>query len=174
MLNYCGGISSSNTIRTYINWELCTMYLCCLVECGMGLCRCFQAWRWMCHFARTPKAKPGTIKMRPYGQEASMVGEYFVNLAQGNNLTKTPRTNCVFVLNHEEIINIPNYWTVTYALLAMDFSQQKPCTNRVHITCYKQGPSMGPCTHSDPYTGPCRTQITLDSQGLWWTIVWPS
>ena len=49
------------------------------------------------------------------------LGKEFGSLAQDNDLTKTPGTNTLFVLNHEQIKNIPSDQTLTYARIVVDF-----------------------------------------------------
>ena len=48
-------------------------------------------------------------------------GKEFGSLAQGDDLTKTPGTNTLFVLDHEQIKNIPSDRTITYARIVVDF-----------------------------------------------------
>ena len=62
------------------------------------------------------------------------LGKEFGSLAQGDDLTKTPGTNTLFVLDHEQIKNIPKDRTITYAKIVVDFRPQKADPNRVRIT----------------------------------------
>jgi hypothetical protein len=65
--------------------------------------------------------------MRAFGKE-------FGNIAQGDDLTGTKGTNCVHVMSHEEIENIPADRVVTYAKIVVDYRPQKDDPNRVRIT----------------------------------------
>ena len=53
------------------------------------------------------------------------LGKEFGSLAQGYDLTKTPGTNSIFVLDHEQIKIIPSDRTVTYARIVVDFYHKK-------------------------------------------------
>ena len=55
-------------------------------------------------------------------------------MAQGDNKTEEKGTNSIFILNHEEIKNIPKDCVVTYARIVVDFRPQKKDPNRVHMT----------------------------------------
>ena len=61
-------------------------------------------------------------------------GKEWGNLTQGDNKTRTKGTDSLIVLDHEEILNIPTYRTVTYANIVVDYRSQKEDPNRVHIT----------------------------------------
>ena len=61
-------------------------------------------------------------------------GKEFGSLAQGDDLTKTPGTNTLFVLDHEQIKNIPSDRAITHARIVVDFRPQKADPNRVRIT----------------------------------------
>lgn len=61
-------------------------------------------------------------------------GKEFGNLAQGDDYTGEKGTNAIFVLNHEQIRNIPNDRVVTYARVVVDYRPQKEDPNRVRIT----------------------------------------
>jgi len=49
------------------------------------------------------------------------LGKEFGSLAQGNDLRKKSGTNTLFVLDHEQIKNIPSDQTVTFARIVVDF-----------------------------------------------------
>ena len=55
-------------------------------------------------------------------------------MAQGDEKTGTKGKNCIFVMNHDEIANIPKDCVVTYARVVVDFRPQKDDPNRVRIT----------------------------------------
>ena len=55
-------------------------------------------------------------------------------MAQGDSRTGTKGMNAIFVLDHEQIANIPKKKTVTYARLVVDFRPQKDDPNRVRMT----------------------------------------
>ena len=55
-------------------------------------------------------------------------------MAQGDNKTKTKGTNCIFVMSHEEILQIPKGRVITYAHIVVDFRSQKADPNRVRMT----------------------------------------
>ena len=55
-------------------------------------------------------------------------------MAQGDKKTGTNGKNCFFVMNHDEIANIPKDRVVTYAIVVVDFRPQKDDPNRVRIT----------------------------------------
>ena len=61
-------------------------------------------------------------------------GKEFGNLAQGDDFTGEKGTNAIFVLNHEQIRNIPKDRVVTYARVVVDYRPQKEDPNRVRIT----------------------------------------
>jgi hypothetical protein len=61
-------------------------------------------------------------------------GKEFGNLAQGDAKTGTEGTNSIFILERNEIPNIPGDRTVTYARIVVDHRPQKPDPNRVRIT----------------------------------------
>eukprot|EP00956_Cyclotella_meneghiniana_P014140 scaffold21040_cov41-Cyclotella_meneghiniana.AAC.5 len=61
-------------------------------------------------------------------------GKEFGNLAQGDNKTGEKGTNTIFVMNHDEIANIPRGRTVTYGRIVIDYRPQKADPNRVRIT----------------------------------------
>ena len=46
-------------------------------------------------------------------------------MAQGDNKTQTIGTNCIFVMSHEEIRQIPEDRVITYARIVVDFRSQK-------------------------------------------------
>ena len=52
-------------------------------------------------------------------------------MAQGDN---TKGTNCIFVMSHEEIKQIPEDRVITYARIVVDFRSQKADPNRVRMT----------------------------------------
>jgi hypothetical protein len=62
------------------------------------------------------------------------MGKEFGNMAQGDSRTGTKGMNAIFVLDHEQIANIPKKKTVTYARLVVDFRPQKDDPNRVRMT----------------------------------------
>ena len=55
-------------------------------------------------------------------------------MAQGDDKTGTKGKNSIFVMNHDEIANIPKDRVVTYARVVVDFRPQKEDPNRVRIT----------------------------------------
>ena len=55
-------------------------------------------------------------------------------MAQDDDKTGTKGKNCIFVMNHNEIANIPKDRVVTYARVVVDFRPQKDDPNRVRIT----------------------------------------
>ena len=55
-------------------------------------------------------------------------------MAQGDEKTGTKGKNCIFVMNHDEIANIPKDCVVTYTRVVVDFWPQKEDPNRVRIT----------------------------------------
>ena len=62
-------------------------------------------------------------------------GKEVGRMAQGDNKTKTPGTNCMFVMNHEKIVRMHAEGRVsTYARVVVDFRPQKEDPNRVRIT----------------------------------------
>ena len=61
-------------------------------------------------------------------------GKEFGNLAQGDNLTNTARTDSIFVLTHQQIQRIPHDRTVTYPRIVVDYRPQKQDPNRVRLT----------------------------------------
>ena len=48
-------------------------------------------------------------------------GKEFGRMAQGDLKTKTKGTNCLFVMTHAEIAEIPEDRVVTYARIVVDF-----------------------------------------------------
>jgi len=56
------------------------------------------------------------------------------NLAQGDHKTGTKGTNSIFVLDHDQIKQIPNGRIVTYRQIVVNFRPQKEDPNRVRIT----------------------------------------
>ena len=65
--------------------------------------------------------------------ERSM-GKEFGSLAQGDTLTGEKGTDCMFVMDHNEIANIPTERTITYGRIVIDYRPQKEDPNRVRIT----------------------------------------
>lgn len=61
-------------------------------------------------------------------------GKEFGNMAQGDDYTKTPGTDSIFVIAPENIKNIPKDRVITYARIVVDFRPQKPDPNRVRMT----------------------------------------
>jgi hypothetical protein len=61
-------------------------------------------------------------------------GKEFGNLAQGDNKTGTAGTDSIFIIERDEIANIPKDRTVTYARVVVDYRPQKEDPNRVRIT----------------------------------------
>jgi len=61
-------------------------------------------------------------------------GKEFGNLAQGDATTNTPGTDSIFVMNYEQIRNIPNDRTITYTRIVVDYRSQKTDPNRVRLT----------------------------------------
>ena len=61
-------------------------------------------------------------------------GKEFGNLAQGDTATNTPGTNSIYVMTHEQILQIPNDRTVTYTRIVVDYRPQKADPNRVRLT----------------------------------------
>ena len=61
-------------------------------------------------------------------------GKEFGNQAQGDNKTGEKGTNTLFVMDHEQIANIPKDRTVTYGRIVIDYRPQKSDPNRVRIT----------------------------------------
>ena len=57
-------------------------------------------------------------------------GKEFGRMAQGDEKTGTKGKNCIFVMNHDEIANIPKDCVVTYARVVVDFRPQKEDPNR--------------------------------------------
>ena len=50
-------------------------------------------------------------------------------MAQGDKKTGTKGKNCIFVMNNDEIANIPKDRVVTYARVVVDFRPQKDDPN---------------------------------------------
>ena len=61
-------------------------------------------------------------------------GKEFGIQVQGDNKTGEKGTNTLFVMNHEQIRNIPDDMTVTYGRIVIDYRPQKSDPNRVRIT----------------------------------------
>ena len=61
-------------------------------------------------------------------------GKEFGGLAQGDNLTGEKGTDAIFVMNHDQIKNIPAGKTITYGRLVVDYRPQKEDPNRVRLT----------------------------------------
>ena len=55
-------------------------------------------------------------------------------MAQGDNKTGTKGKQCIFVMSHDEIAQIPKDRVVTYARIVVDFRPQKDDLNRVRMT----------------------------------------
>ena len=55
-------------------------------------------------------------------------------MSQGDGKTSTKGTESLFVMNPDDIQNIPKYRTVTYAWMVVDYGQQKCDPNRVRMT----------------------------------------
>ena len=55
-------------------------------------------------------------------------------MAQGDNKTGTKGKQCIFVMSHDEIANIPKDRVVTYARIVVNFRPQKSDPNRVRMT----------------------------------------
>ena len=62
------------------------------------------------------------------------LGKEFGRMAQGDTKTGTKGTNCIHVMTHAEIANIPLDRVVTYARIVVDYRPQKEDPNRVRIT----------------------------------------
>ena len=62
------------------------------------------------------------------------LGREFGSLAQGDIKSGTKGTNCVFVMNHEQIASIPADRVVTYARIVVDYRPQKKHKERVPVT----------------------------------------
>ncbi len=52
-------------------------------------------------------------------------GKDFGGMAQGDNKTGQQGTNSMFVMNHKDILHIPNNRTITYARVVVDVCPQK-------------------------------------------------
>ncbi len=52
-------------------------------------------------------------------------GKDFGGMAQGNSKIEQQETNSIFVMNHKDILHIPNNRTITYARVVVDFHPQK-------------------------------------------------
>ncbi|KAL7426973.1 hypothetical protein ACHAXH_000515 [Discostella pseudostelligera] len=65
---------------------------------------------------------------------ARAFGKEFGNLALGDNATKTPGTDSIFVLMHDQIRQIPRDHTITYTQIVVDYRPQKTDPNRVRLT----------------------------------------
>ena len=61
-------------------------------------------------------------------------GKEFGSLAQGDNITGEKGTDSLFVLNNQDIRDIPTYRVVTYGRLVVDYCPQKDDPNRVQLT----------------------------------------
>ena len=61
-------------------------------------------------------------------------GKEWGNLAQGDDRTGEKGTNSIFILNPEDIKNIPKDRVITYARIVIDYRPQKDDPNRVRIT----------------------------------------
>ncbi len=61
-------------------------------------------------------------------------GKTIGNMTQGNKHTNTPVMSTIFVMEHEQIANIPKDRVVTYPQLVVDFCLQKKDPNRVRMT----------------------------------------
>ena len=85
-------------------------------------------------------------------------------MTQGDNLTKTPGTNTLFVLDHEQIKNIPSDRTITYARIVVNFWPQKADPNRVRITA-------GGNLITYPFELTTRTADLTTSKILWNSVV---
>ena len=77
-----------------------------------------------------------TLARDPITRETwtTALGKEFGNIAQGDHKTGEKGTDCVFVMNHEQIRAIPKDRVVTYARIVVDFRPQKEDPNRVRIT----------------------------------------
>ena len=65
---------------------------------------------------------------------STALGKEWGRMAQGDNKTGEKGTNSIFVMTHEEILNIPKDRVVTYARIVVDFRPQKKDPNRVRLT----------------------------------------
>ena len=83
-------------------------------------------------------------------------------LAQGYN--NTEGTNTVNFMTHEQIRNIPNNRTVTYARIVIDYRSQKKDPNRVQITA-------GGNLIEYPYELTTRTADLPTSKILWYSTI---
>ena len=54
--------------------------------------------------------------------------------SQGDNKRGVVGTNSIYVLDTQDIPNIPKYLTVTYICISIDYKKQKADPNRVRIT----------------------------------------
>ena len=91
-------------------------------------------------------------------------GKEFGNIAQGDDRTGEKGTNCVFVMTHEEIANIPRDRVVTYARIVIDYRPQKDDPNRVRITA---GGNLIDC----PMELTTRTADLTTSKILWNSVL---
>ena len=57
-------------------------------------------------------------------------GQEFGRMAQGDEKTGTKGKNCIFVMNHDKIANLPKDRVVTYTRVVVDFWPQKEDPNR--------------------------------------------
>jgi len=48
-------------------------------------------------------------------------GKEFGRMAQGDNKTNTKGTNCIFVISHDKIKQIPEDRVITYTRIVVDF-----------------------------------------------------
>ena len=85
-------------------------------------------------------------------------------MAQGDDKTGTKGTNCIFVMTHEEIANIPADRVVTYARIVVDFRPQKEDPNQVRITA-------GGNLIQYPGELPTRTADLTTSKILWNSVI---
>jgi hypothetical protein len=92
-------------------------------------------------------------------------GKEFGNQAQGDAKTGEKGTNTLFVMNHEEIQQIPKDRTITYGRIVIDHRPQKADPNRVRIT------AGGNLIKDYPGEVTTRTADLTTSKILWNSVV---
>ena len=85
-------------------------------------------------------------------------------MAQGDETTKTQGTDSIFIMEPDEVKNIPADQTITYVRLIVDYQPQKKDSNRVQLTADRDL-----ITYPGELT-PC-TDNTTTSKILWNSVL---
>ena len=70
-------------------------------------------------------------------------------MAQGDSKTGTKGKQCIFVMSHNKIAQIPEDHVVTYARIVVDFRLQKDDLNRVRMTAGGQSYQVSRRSHHE-------------------------